>query len=338
MKILIVLILALFALSSVNAGSAIECEVCEYAANYGEMLIQSNATETEIIDKVENFCKVIPSGFQTTCDSLIANYGKQLIQMIVNKESPSALCAQIDMCASSTEAVQGILECDICEFIVKEVTKYISGSATEAQILKFLDTDCQVFGKGGSVTCQNIVNNYAPQIINLIFNNGSRSQVCGLVGLCGSSIKVEEPVQDELECGVCEVIAQQCSNYIKAKKTESEIVALLDQFCSTLSIFESACDTIVASSAPKIINLLLQNQNATVVCTEIGFCGNSSSGNNNQSSSEESSSSSSQPSSSSSQPSSSSSESSESSYSGSMTGVSSGSGSGTSGNMRIYIK
>ncbi|EAL64081.2 saposin B domain-containing protein [Dictyostelium discoideum AX4] len=333
MKFLIVLILALFALSSVNASSAIECELCEYAANYGELLIQSNATETEIIDKVENFCKVIPSSFQATCDSLIANYGKQLIQMIVNKESPSTLCAQIDMCASSTEAVQGILECDICQFIVKQVNKYISGNATEAQILKFLDTDCEVFGKGGSVTCQNIVNNYAPQIINLIINNASPSQVCGLVGLCGSSLKIEEPVQGELECGVCEVIAQQCSNYIKANKTESEIVGLLDQFCSTLSIFESACDTIVASSAPKIINLLLQNQSATVVCTEIGFCGNSSSGNNNHSSSEESSSSS--------QPSSSS-ESSESSYSGSMTGASSGSasgsGSGTSGNMKIYIK
>ncbi|KAM9993274.1 hypothetical protein ACTFIZ_011242 [Dictyostelium cf. discoideum] len=331
MKYLIVLILALFALSSVNASSAIECELCEYAANYGEMLIQSNATETEIIDKVENFCKFIPSGFQATCDSLISNYGKQLIQMIVNKESPSTLCTQIDMCASSTEekAFQGILECDICTFIVKEVSKYISGNATEAQILKFLDKDCEVFGKGGSVTCQNIVNNYAPQIINLIINNESPSQVCGMVGLCGS-VKIEEPVQGELECGVCEVIAQQCSNYIKANKTESEIVGLLDQFCSTLSIFESACDTIVASSAPKIINLLLQNQSAVVVCTEIGFCGNSSSGNNDHSSSEESSSSSS-----SSQQSSS--ESSDSSFSGSMTGASSGSGSGTSGNMKIYI-
>ncbi|KAN0042341.1 hypothetical protein ACTFIV_004904 [Dictyostelium citrinum] len=330
MKYLIVLILALFALSSVNASNSIECEVCEYAANYADLLIKSNATETEIINKVEGLCKFIPSGLQATCDSLISNYGEQLIQMIINKESPSTLCSQIGLCSSSSsseKAVEGILECDICKYIVTQVTKYISGNATEAQILKFLDKDCDIFGKGGSVTCQNIVNNYAPQIINLILNNESPSEVCGLVGLCAS--KIEEPVQGELECGVCEVIAQQCQNYVKANKTESEIVGLLDQFCSSLSIFESACDTIVASSAPKIINLLLQNQSPSVVCTEIGFCGNSSSGNNQSS----------QESSSSSQPSSSS-ESSESSYSGSMTGASSGSGSGsgTSGNMRIYIQ
>ncbi|KAK5580165.1 hypothetical protein RB653_000178 [Dictyostelium firmibasis] len=339
MKYLIVLILALFAVSSVNAGSNLECEFCEFAVGYAEKYIASNATETEVIDKIEKLCNFVPSELEATCDSLTSVYGKQFINTILNRESPSAFCAQIKICnttttTTTTKAVNGGIECEACAFIVGEVEKYLEGNATETQILKFLNTDCKIFG-GDAATCQSLVDTYVPTIIKMLENDQPSSTVCSEIGLCGSNI--QKPVEGAFECEVCGIVVTQCETYVKANKTESEIVALLDQYCSDLSIFKSACDTIVANSAPKIINLIMQNQNPSIICDEIGCCGSSSqaSSDNTQSSSDNSQSSTdSQSESSDSQ-----SESSDSSYSGSMTGVSSGTGSsGTSGSMKIYIQ
>ena len=57
--------------------------------------------QEEIIQAVEKVCSILPSQFRSECDDLIEQYGKTIIQMLINDESPQKICSSIGLCASN---------------------------------------------------------------------------------------------------------------------------------------------------------------------------------------------------------------------------------------------
>ncbi|EGC31436.1 hypothetical protein DICPUDRAFT_57722 [Dictyostelium purpureum] len=185
MKYLIVIVLAILALlstSTVQAG-ATECEFCEFIANYVDDYVKQNKTISQIEVLVEKVC-IIAGSNEEACKDIVQGYLGQIIVMLENFETPAAICAQLGFCGGSSEKqVQGGLKCDICSFLLKKIEGYITAGKTEKEIMSSLDGDCKHLHSASSI-CESMVDEYAPQIIQLLLNKENPDEVCKQIHLC----------------------------------------------------------------------------------------------------------------------------------------------------------
>ncbi|KYQ89751.1 saposin B domain-containing protein [Tieghemostelium lacteum] len=297
MKYLVVLLLAILAFSSnVNAASNLECELCGFVVSYVEGYVSNNASEATIIQEAEKICTFVPGDLQSTCDTLVQSYLPEIISFLSNKVSSSVICQKIGMCSNktATKTVGGAVECSLCEFLVSTIEKYLSGNATETQIIQFLDNDCKIFG-GLANTCQSLVNQWAPTIIAKLLNNEPPATVCQQIKLCTSSsfankskkdkesqvlclLKQLAKEEDAISCTVCEFIFKEVETFVEQNQTESEIIAAVAQECNILVVptFVQICQSIVDQYAPQIIQYVLNQETPQSACTLLGLCGGSS--------------------------------------------------------------
>eukprot|EP01132_Coremiostelium_polycephalum_P004815 gene4815-6001_t len=107
------LLFALVALSAVNAkqvNSALTqqidnegdlgCTFCTFLVNNIEKYVQQNATETEIINYLDQDCKIF-GGLSSFCTSLVNQYAPTIIQYLVNDQNPATVCAELGLCGGS---------------------------------------------------------------------------------------------------------------------------------------------------------------------------------------------------------------------------------------------
>jgi len=160
--------------------------------------IESNKSESEILNDFDAFCKALPVG-KTECTSIVNQYGPVIIQMLLNNAS-AEVCADLDLCSSSVSAgrvgfsakhkgvsVKGSpLECSVCTLLANYAVKQIESNKTESEIIGSFDDFCNVLPVGKS-ECTSIVNQYGPVIVQMLLNNAS-AEVCADLGLCSSAV------------------------------------------------------------------------------------------------------------------------------------------------------
>ncbi|XP_078220955.1 prosaposin-like [Callithrix jacchus] len=76
--------------------------------------------------------------------------------------------------------------CEVCEFLVKEVTKLIDNNKTEKEILDALDKMCAKLPKSLSEECQEVVDTYSSSILSILLQEVSAEVVCSMLRLCSS--------------------------------------------------------------------------------------------------------------------------------------------------------
>jgi len=171
------------------------CPFCEYVVATVEQLVENNATESEILQWLEKACALLPTGYSQQCMQAVAQDGPQVIQWIVDNESPEKICQQLSLCPSDEPVVEepkSIIDllrlqddttCTICQFVAVTVEKYIANNATQAEIEEGLDQLCSnlpiISGE-----CDSFVEQYLPQLIAWIQQDQPPKAFCVEVGLC----------------------------------------------------------------------------------------------------------------------------------------------------------
>nr|2Z9A_A Chain A, Proactivator polypeptide [Homo sapiens]2Z9A_B Chain B, Proactivator polypeptide [Homo sapiens] len=74
--------------------------------------------------------------------------------------------------------------CEVCEFLVKEVTKLIDNNKTEKEILDAFDKMCSKLPKSLSEECQEVVDTYGSSILSILLEEVSPELVCSMLHLC----------------------------------------------------------------------------------------------------------------------------------------------------------
>ena len=75
------------------------CTACQYAVQYADSLLQSNKTEAEIVKALEQLCNIAPSTLKAQCTSLIDEYGKYVIELLIQfGGDPNKICQAIKLC------------------------------------------------------------------------------------------------------------------------------------------------------------------------------------------------------------------------------------------------
>lgn len=85
--------------------NGIECELCQYAMAWVEKEVESNFTETKIIELLDKVCGIMPKTYQALCDEMIDNYTPHLIELLLNKFTPEVICQTIKVCTSELSAI-----------------------------------------------------------------------------------------------------------------------------------------------------------------------------------------------------------------------------------------
>jgi len=191
-----------------KAAGQIECLICSTVVNLAESVLGANATETAIIDFLDNVvCGLLPNTLGQDCDLLVQTYLPALVQFIQIGENGTVACTQIGLCNSSSvtpvmkltplkPAVQvaepkakGVIECTVCTLLVSLAESVLGSNSTEQQIEDFLDNSaCSILPSTFATICQAIVTQYTPALVQAILAQESPTVACTQISLC-SSIK-----------------------------------------------------------------------------------------------------------------------------------------------------
>eukprot|EP01028_Stygiella_incarcerata_P007826 TRINITY_DN327_c0_g1_i3.p1 TRINITY_DN327_c0_g1~~TRINITY_DN327_c0_g1_i3.p1 ORF type:complete len:823 (-),score=203.69 TRINITY_DN327_c0_g1_i3:237-2705(-) len=275
-----------------HVKSPLECSICELVMTEVEKLLASNYTEEKIIEALDKVCGVLPTQLQSTCDELVANYLPMLIELFENKESPDVICQQIGLCTSNLASTVQAMDCKLCLFVVTEAEKILADPKTEAKIEVLLDKVCAALPDYISGECQTLVNQFLPQIIELLEAKETPEVICDQLKLCSQVGKVPEPKRSHfsssVECTLCELVMTEVEKLLASNYTESKIQEVLDEVCGYMpellqsacqdvcgflpSALQSPCQELINQYLPELIQLLESEETPQVICQQIGLC------------------------------------------------------------------
>merc|ERR1712121_33334 len=76
-----------------------------------------------------------------------------------------------------------------------------------------------------------------------------------------------------MECMACMYVVGKLDSLVTGKETEEEIVEVLNTVCQKLpSVVAPECSYMVQTYGSKVVDLLLKQLSADVICPELGMC------------------------------------------------------------------
>jgi len=87
---------------------------------------------------------------------------------------------------------------------------------------------------------------------------------------CHPMFKITDKVGG-LECDVCQWLVGKAEDYLASNQSEAIIEQEVDKLCKKVS-FDTACESIVHTYLPDVLNLLEQHETPLAICEQTNFC------------------------------------------------------------------
>lgn len=170
-----------------------QCILCEFVMKEIDDLLSKNATEQEIIAALEKVCSIMPSKVRASCDAFVEEYGKAIIDMLVQELDPSVICTTLGLCPSSKSVVltklEGGLECTVCETVMQYLEALLEENATISVIESALEKVCNFLPAKFKSECDYVVETYGPLAIKFITTELTPKEICEKVGACSKKME-----------------------------------------------------------------------------------------------------------------------------------------------------
>nr|XP_039273546.1 uncharacterized protein LOC120347581 isoform X5 [Styela clava] len=251
-----------------------ECEVCTLALTEVFNKLEDNATAEEIEKELEKLCSDLPDSYQSECKMIIEQYTPQIIEYISQKLTPKEICEAIKLCTSSVkkENVKDNTGCEICTLALTELFNKLEDNATEEEIEKELEKICSDLPESYQSECKMIIEQYTPELIELITQKLTPKEICEAIKLCTSYVK-KENVKYNTGCEICTLALTELFNKLEDNATEEEIEKELEKICSDLpESYQSECKMIIEQYTPELIELITQKLTPKEICEAIKLC------------------------------------------------------------------
>jgi saposin len=162
------------------------CGLCEDFANDALSYLESNATQTKLVEALHLACSRL-EGFKRQCDILVDVYAPDFIEH-VSDLTPEEVCEITRLCTSSRKPAVGSgvasnTDCTFCQFVVLELKLKLRDPVTQEKLLEVLLNGC---GKVQNHVdeCRMIVIQYAPFILANLDNILDADALCSRIGAC----------------------------------------------------------------------------------------------------------------------------------------------------------
>ncbi|KAL0225496.1 hypothetical protein RCL1_003408 [Eukaryota sp. TZLM3-RCL] len=276
MKLLFVLAIVA-ALAVASDQNNIKCSSCEFYVGYFYSQISADASKEEITAYMKTACDRIPRSLQGPCKNFVDKYTAEMIDLLVAQYSPLVICQKLGLCeANFVEEVVSEVEfpwrgiaCDSCQWVIQQFESYITTETSEKTVVAFLSKVCQYAPQSIKQSCNELISNYYPQLLELLVAKFPPKYVCELLTLC------EKPTNsaNDIMCPVCTFVIGWIESKVSEETTRQEIIGFVEQVCNFVpASLNPTCKLLVEQYGNLIIDLMVERFSAPVVCQMIGMC------------------------------------------------------------------
>ncbi|XP_065668839.1 uncharacterized protein LOC100208544 isoform X8 [Hydra vulgaris] len=274
------------------------CELCTMAMSSLEDILKGNETKAEVKQALEQVCGFLPASLKSECDQLVDAYSDQIVDLVVAELSdPNAICKQIGLCTSKINKVMTKTEkqsvkqlsqvnkvkqaqpkgdsCELCTMAMSSLEDILKGNETKAEVKQALEQVCGFLPASLKSECDQLVDTYSDDIVDLIIQLTDPNTICKQIGLCASKIKkvIKQKTVDSVTCELCTMAMSSLESILKGNESKAEIKQALEQVCGLLpSSVKSECDQFVDTYSDKIVDLIIQLADPNTICKLLGLC------------------------------------------------------------------
>lgn len=167
--------------------------------------------------------------------------------------------------------------CVMCEFAVQFLQNMLQQKATREEIEQAVETLCDQMPHTIAEECEDYVDAYGDQVIELLAQEMDASEICPFLHLCpaheSQDVLEVQPEKQDVTCVMCEYAMTQLEDMLEDHKTEENIRHALDTLCGLLpKTVRPECQTFVDTYTEQIIQMLIDDFTPDQVCVQLGLC------------------------------------------------------------------
>jgi len=168
------------------------CEICKFAVPIIRGLVEGGETDINVL--LNGACNKTTGLTHTLCIDLLKPFVDEILKLIEMGLSNDAICAMIKLCKSADQVVvesavkASPIECEICQFAVKEIAALIAGGETnlDALVTKACDKLPGPLHALAPV-CVTMLEKVIQTIVTDLQNGATEKQICTKINLCTSA-------------------------------------------------------------------------------------------------------------------------------------------------------
>ncbi|XP_030059280.1 prosaposin isoform X2 [Microcaecilia unicolor] len=174
------------------------CVVCELVMKEVVNLLQNNKTEERIKEVLDHVCEFIPEPYGDQCVDFVNQYLNAIIQILLQETSPKFMCEMLGLCAANTpflveritpEQLRSGEFCKVCELLMSYLDIILQKNYTEKMIEDALHKVCNFLPVAQQHQCNQLVAQYADEILQLLLQTLDPGLVCTQLHFCVSEKK-----------------------------------------------------------------------------------------------------------------------------------------------------
>ncbi|XP_028915571.1 prosaposin isoform X1 [Ornithorhynchus anatinus] len=298
-----------------KAGGDVCKDCIQLVADVQDAMKTNSSFVESLVAHAKEQCDHLGPAIADMCKNYINQYSDLVVQMVLHMQDqqPKDICGMAGFCSSSNqmplqaltpakvaaadeipalELVAPIMSneaqvksgptCELCEYVIKEITKLLEDNKTEENVIHAVEKVCSILPKSMTQECQDLVEAYGKSIVELLLEEASPQLVCSMLGLCAgrrpaqtvhlAELKAEKPKIRGF-CDVCKKLVGYLDHNLEQNSTKQEILAGLEKGCSFLpDPYQKQCDEFVDEYEPVLIEILVEMMDPNFVCLKIGAC------------------------------------------------------------------
>ncbi|XP_050313213.1 uncharacterized protein LOC126748197 isoform X2 [Anthonomus grandis grandis] len=285
------------------------CVFCEYFLHFVQKEITDPKVESEVEKVMDKACSKLPASVNDTCVAFVNTYEPALVAILAQEIDPSQVCPMIKACPAEKakdvdifSSAKSSSNCPLCLYAVTELESMIKGQKTKDEVKKYLDQVCDHLPHSVREPCEDFVNTYTEELVEMIVADLNPQEVCVYLKMCNDSAPATGIMAEDREeffggdtetnmiydntvngqdirdlgdekCILCEFVMKEIDDELKNKKTDDEIKALVHGICKALpGTIRTSCDNFINQYADAIIILLQETMDPKSLCSYLKFC------------------------------------------------------------------
>mmetsp|Transcript_9830 Transcript_9830/g.10899 ORF Transcript_9830/g.10899 Transcript_9830/m.10899 type:complete len:277 (-) Transcript_9830:44-874(-) len=257
-----------------------KCDICKQLVGVVEGLVAQNSSETEIVNTLKSVCGFLPGDYSKQCNGFVEAYADKVIAFILKKENPEKICDQLTLCtavAKSEIAVQGGVECELCDLAVNALDAYVAKNVSVEKIRKELGELCNVLPGTAKTFCTDFdTEANVKRVVDYLEAKVSAKKICSMLHLCDASFQltITPKYTTEPTCSLCKLVASSLETWLASNSTIDTVHEDIEKVCAELpATFKEACQNVgVPSHIRQLVNYVESNYPPETACKYIELC------------------------------------------------------------------
>ncbi|KAK1806794.1 hypothetical protein P4O66_005281 [Electrophorus voltai] len=189
--------------------------------------------------------------------------------LTVGLEAAGVIQAQSSTGAS--QAVQITPQCTFCLFIIKKLEDMLPKERTEESVVKLLEKICDHLPQHYKEQCNNFLEKYGKQLIDLLLSTATPHAICMLLHLC--LVQETPAIVPSLpsDCQSCKTLVILTQVHLGQNATDSQTSSMLQKICQSHTNALPGCKLFIQRHDVALVRILSKDKDALNACQEI-FC------------------------------------------------------------------